>query len=145
MIQMSANRSSPRGLTLVVFAVQMCRVASVHPPAGAVLLSAAALVLVVVLVHGAELHAVVRRVELVAGIVAEIEAVESVSRVTAEEVAVRQAVHVALGAHAEHGVVGIPWEATREERGRLAFSLFQREPPRQVMFARVSFLCSPLA
>lgn len=82
--------------TLVVFAVQVCSMASVHPPAGAVLLGTVAVVLVVVLVEGAELHAVVGRVELVTGIVSEVKAGEGVSRVAAKVEAVGQAIHVGL-------------------------------------------------
>lgn len=69
---------------------------SVHPPAGAVLQSTVAIVLVVVLVDGTELHAVVGRVELVAGIIAEVEAIESISGIATKVVAVRQAVLVGL-------------------------------------------------
>lgn len=86
----------------------MCSVASVHPPAGAVLLSTVAVVLVVVLVVGAELHAVVRRVELVTGIVSKVEAIESISSIAAKVVAVCQAVVVDLWPNSEHGVISIP-------------------------------------
>lgn len=89
---------------------------SVHPPAGAVLQSTVAIVLVIVLVVGAELDAVVRGEELVAGIIPEVKAIESISSVAAEVVAVCQAVHVGLRSNPEHGVVGIP-EARRPQRG----------------------------
>lgn len=88
---------------------------SVHPPAGAVLQSTVAIVLVVVLVDGAELHAVVRRVELVAGIVAKVEAVESIPGVATKVVAVRQTVLVGLRSNSEHVVVGIPGETKATE------------------------------
>lgn len=75
--------ASCRGLTSVVFAVQMGSVASVHPPAGAFLLRTVALIPVVVTVVGAELHAVVGRVEFVTGVGTEVKAVESISSVAA--------------------------------------------------------------
>lgn len=95
-------------LTSVVFAIQMGSVASVHPPAGALLLGAVAVVLVVVVVVGAELHAVVGRGVFVAGVGAKVEAVEGVSSVAAKEKAVHQAVLVGLRSDSEHVVVGVP-------------------------------------
>ena len=126
----------PRALTLVVSAVQMCSMTSVHPPAGAVLQSTVAVVLVVVLVDGTELHAVVRRVELVAGVIAKVEAIESISGVATKVVAVRQAVFVGLWSNSEHVVVGIPGE-TRPQREltlvvcnlcTVSFFFFKRKP-----------------
>lgn len=95
-------------LTSVVFAIQMGSVASVHPPAGALLLGAVAMVLVVVVVEGAELHAVVGRGVFVAGVGAKVEAVEGVSSVAAKVKAVHQAVLVGLRSDSEHVVVGVP-------------------------------------
>lgn len=83
----------------------MASVALVHPPAGPVLLGAVALELVVVVVPGAELHAVVGREELIAGVITEIVAVKGVSGVSTDEVGVGQAVFVSFRTHPEHGVV----------------------------------------
>lgn len=88
----------------------------VHPPAGAVLLSTVAIILVIVLVEGTELHAIVRRVELVTGIITKVEAIESISSITAKVVAVCQTVIVSLCSNSEHGVVGIPGRR-RPQRG----------------------------
>lgn len=99
-----------RVLTLVVFPVEVGGVASVHPPTGAVLLSTVTLELVVVLVAGTKLHAVVRRVELVAGVISKVKAVKRVTRVTAVVESVGQTVHVDFRTHFEHGVVGMPKE-----------------------------------
>lgn len=95
-------------LTSVVFAIQMGSVASVHPPAGAFLLRTVAVVLVVVAVEGAELHAVVGRGVFVTGVGAKVKAVEGVSGVAAKVKSVHQAVLVVLRSHSEHVVVGVP-------------------------------------
>lgn len=77
----------------------------VHPPTGPILLGTVAVKLVVVVVPGAELHAVVGREELIAGVVTEIVAVKGVSSVSPDEVGVGQAVFVRFRTHPEHGVV----------------------------------------
>ncbi|KAG7237069.1 hypothetical protein INR49_032814 [Caranx melampygus] len=63
-------------------------VTSVHPPARAVLLSTVSIILVIVLVAGAELHAVVRCVELVAGVISKVKAIKSISGVTTKVVTI---------------------------------------------------------
>lgn len=83
-------------LTSVVFAIQMCSVTFVHPPAGALLLSAVLIEIVVVIVEGAELHAVVGREELVTGVVTKAKATESVSSIAAKVIGVCQTVLVGL-------------------------------------------------
>lgn len=80
--------TKPCGLTLVVFAVQMRCMTSVHPPARAVLFSTVAIILVIVLVEGTELYAIVRRVELVTGIITKVKAIESISSITTKVEAV---------------------------------------------------------
>lgn len=104
-----------RSLTLIVFAVQMCGMAPVHPPAGAILQSAVVIEPVVIVVKGAELHAIVGRVELVAGVVAKVVAGESISGITAKVEPVHQTVLVGLGSDFEHVVVGIPGEGPQRE------------------------------
>lgn len=104
------KRKKLYSLTLVVFAIQMCSVAPVHPPAGAVLEGTVPVERVVIVVEGAKLPAVVGRVELVAGIVTEVKASKGIASVTAKVEAVHQAVLVGLRSNPEHGVVGIPGE-----------------------------------
>ena len=83
--------------------------ASVHPPSGAILEGTVAVVLVVVVVGGAELHAVVNGVGLVTR-VPEVKAFEGVSCIAGKVVAVGQTVLILLWSNSENGVVGIPGE-----------------------------------
>lgn len=102
------KRMDPLGLTLVVFAVQMGGMATVHPPARAVLQGTVPVEFVVIVVEGAELLAVVGRVELVAGIVTKVEAGKGVAGIAAKEEAVHQTVLVGFTSDPEHVVVGVP-------------------------------------
>ena len=96
-------------LTRIVFAVEVAGMASVHPPSGAILEGTVAVVLVVVVVGGAELHAVVNGVGLVTH-VPEVKAIEGVSCIAGKVVAVGQTVLILLWSNSENGVVGIPGE-----------------------------------
>lgn len=82
--------------------------ATVHPPARAVLQGTVPVELVVIVVEGAELLAVVGRVELVAGIVTKVKAGKGVAGITAKVEAVHQTVLVLFTSHPEHVVVGVP-------------------------------------
>lgn len=106
----------PGGLTNVVFAIQMCRVTSVHPPSGALLQGTVVVEVVVVAVIGTEHHAIVRRVEFVTGVIAEVVAAESISSIAAEVISVCEAVLVGFRSNFEHVVVSIPGER-RPQRG----------------------------
>lgn len=77
----------------------------VHPPTGPILLGTVAFELIVVVVPGAELHAIVGREELIAGVITEIVAIKGVSGVSTDEVGVGQAVFVSFRTYPEHGVV----------------------------------------
>lgn len=69
---------------------------SVHPPSRAILQSTVAIISVIVLVKGTELHAIVRCEELVARVVAKVKAVESISSITAHVESISQTVLVSL-------------------------------------------------
>ena len=94
--------------TLIVPAVQVASMASVHPPSGAVLEGTVAVIPVVVVVRGAELHASVRGVDLVTRILPEVKAIEGVSRSATKVVGIVETVLVLLCSNSEHGVVGMP-------------------------------------
>ena len=97
-------------LTWVIFAIEVASVASVHPPSRRILEGTVAVVLVVVAVGGAELHAIVNGVSLVTSVIPEVKAIEGVSCIAAEVVAICQTVLILLCSNSEHGVVGIPGE-----------------------------------
>ena len=70
--------------------------ASVHPPSGRILEGTVAIVLVVVVVGGAELHAVVNGVGLVTRVVPKVKAIESVPCIATKVVGVGQTVLILL-------------------------------------------------
>lgn len=86
----------------------MCSVASVHPPAGALLQSAVAVKVVIVVVEGAELHAIVGCEVLVAWVTIKVKAAESVSGITTKVMSVRQTVLVDFWSNSDHVVIGVP-------------------------------------
>lgn len=94
----------------------MCRVTFVHPPAGALLQGTVPMEVVIVAVEGTEHHAIVRRVEFVTGVIAELMAGKSISSITTEVVSVCEAVLVGFRSNFEHVVVSIPGER-RAQRG----------------------------
>lgn len=102
------RHQSMQFLTLVVSAIQMCSVASVHPPTGALLLSTVALIVVIVAVEGAELHAVVGCEVLVAWVTIKLKAAESISGITTKEMSIRQTVLVGFWSNSDHVVIGVP-------------------------------------
>lgn len=105
----------------------MSSMTSVHPPARAVLLSAVAVVPVIVVVESAELHAVVGCVELVTGVVSKVKAIESIPCITAKVVTVGETVFVSRRANSEHVVVSIPGEKRpRQQRNRKTWVSWQR-------------------
>lgn len=104
----SMELSSCEVFTLVVFAIEVCGMAAVHPPAWAILCCTVPIILVVVPVAGTELHPVVRGEDFVAGVVTEVKAVERVARISSKVVGVDQPVIVYLRAHFEAGVICIP-------------------------------------
>lgn len=94
--------------TRVVFAIEVAGVAPVHPPPRPVLEGTVALELVVVLFGRTELHAIVRSVELVAGVIAKVKTVKCIASITSVVVGIGKAVHVNLWPNFEHSIVGIP-------------------------------------
>lgn len=107
-LEIGSGKASPHVLTLIVSAVQVGSVASVHPPSRGVLEGTVAVVLVVVIVSRAELHAVVNGVGLVTRVIPEVKAIEGISCIAAKVVGVGQTVLVRLCSNTEHGIVGIP-------------------------------------
>lgn len=95
-------------VTLIVFSIEMSSMAAVHPPAGPFLQGTVFHELVVVFVRCTELHAIVRCVEFVTGIVAKVITIKGITSISTKEISVRQAVGINFWSKFESGVVGIP-------------------------------------
>lgn len=102
-------------VTLKVFSIEMSSMAAVHPPAGPFLQGTVLCELVIVFVRCTELHAIVRCVEFVTGIVAKVITIKGITGISAKVISVRQAVEINFWSKFESGVVGIP-EKARQTR-----------------------------
>lgn len=82
--------------------------ATVHPPARPLLQGTVFLKLVIVFIRCTELHAIVRCVEFVTGVISEIKAVESIPSISTKVISVRQTVCVDFWSNFECGIISIP-------------------------------------
>lgn len=96
------------GFTLVVFSVEMSSMAAVHPPARPFLQGTVFMELVVVFVRCTELHAIVRCVEFVTGIITKVMTIKGITSISTKEIRISQAVRINFWSKFESGVVGIP-------------------------------------
>lgn len=87
--------------------------AAVHPPTRPILLSTVSLELVVVSVSCTELHAIVRRVEFVTGIVTKVVTIEGIASISTKVISIRQAVSINFWPKLESGIVCISEKVRR--------------------------------
>lgn len=98
--------SYEESLTLVVNSIEVACMTLVHPPTRSILLGTVAVILVIVIVPGTELHAIVGCEKLVTRIITKIKTFKGISSISANEVGICQAVFVSFRCHLERGIVG---------------------------------------
>ena len=79
--------------------------ASIHPPSRSILLSTVALKVVIVIIKGAEAHAIMVGIGFVTWIISKIKAIKSISSFATNKVGIGQSVLVFFSSHFEHGLV----------------------------------------